>query len=226
MGDEGAFLRSVRDDPDDQATRLVFADWLEERGDARAEFVRLDTALRKMTGGESEFQKREDRWRELRNTLPREWLAAFGHLFTTEELNAAEGAWHQGIPFPEGGELLEFFPEDTHSTSHEVSMRIVRGKAASVRDGLEFWLRTLHGEMWGPRVIPDSGWPVCIALTEPSWRKATASRLSDLLTPPLPLYRGKEPFVAAVNVSGDWRCEAWLAAYRDEFIGVLWESTA
>src|SRR5262249_42657415 len=41
MTDEAAFLRSILDDPDDEANRLVYADWLEERGDPRAELVRL-----------------------------------------------------------------------------------------------------------------------------------------------------------------------------------------
>ena len=43
--DEDAFLRDIRADPDDPGPRLVFADWLEERGDPRAEFIRLDCEL-------------------------------------------------------------------------------------------------------------------------------------------------------------------------------------
>lgn len=36
-------LDPVLADPDDDDARLVYADWLEERGDARAAFLRLDT---------------------------------------------------------------------------------------------------------------------------------------------------------------------------------------
>jgi len=43
--DEDAFLRDIRDDPDDPGPRLVFADWLEERGDPRADFIRFDCEL-------------------------------------------------------------------------------------------------------------------------------------------------------------------------------------
>ncbi|MEO1995758.1 MAG: TIGR02996 domain-containing protein, partial [Planctomycetaceae bacterium] len=43
--DEDTFLRDIRDDPDDLGPRLVFADWLEERGDSRAEFIRLDCEM-------------------------------------------------------------------------------------------------------------------------------------------------------------------------------------
>jgi uncharacterized protein (TIGR02996 family) len=37
---EEAFLQAIRDQPEDQALRLVYADWLEERDDSRGEFVR------------------------------------------------------------------------------------------------------------------------------------------------------------------------------------------
>lgn len=40
------FLRQVLRSPDDDASRLVYADWLEDRGDPRAELLRLDTELR------------------------------------------------------------------------------------------------------------------------------------------------------------------------------------
>src|SRR5262245_30109619 len=40
------FLRAICDQPADDAPRLVYADWLEERGDPeRARFIRLQVAL-------------------------------------------------------------------------------------------------------------------------------------------------------------------------------------
>jgi uncharacterized protein (TIGR02996 family) len=42
MTPEHAFLYAIKDDPADDAVRLVFSDWLEENGQpARAEFLRL-----------------------------------------------------------------------------------------------------------------------------------------------------------------------------------------
>src|SRR3954466_14951956 len=41
MQDEAAFLRAMQEHPDDTTRRLVFADWLEERGDPRGELIRL-----------------------------------------------------------------------------------------------------------------------------------------------------------------------------------------
>jgi len=41
MQDEAGFLKAMQEHPEDNSLRLVFADWLEERGDARGELIRL-----------------------------------------------------------------------------------------------------------------------------------------------------------------------------------------
>jgi uncharacterized protein (TIGR02996 family) len=51
---EDAFLQAVRDDPDDDAPRLVYADWLEERGDVtRAEFIRVQCELERLAADDA-----------------------------------------------------------------------------------------------------------------------------------------------------------------------------
>src|SRR5262245_3775519 len=45
MSTEQGLLRAILDEPDDDTHRLVYADWLEERGDPRAEFIRDQMAL-------------------------------------------------------------------------------------------------------------------------------------------------------------------------------------
>src|SRR5262245_8094571 len=43
------FLQAIRDHPEDDAPRLIYADWLEEHGDARrAEFIRLQCRLARL----------------------------------------------------------------------------------------------------------------------------------------------------------------------------------
>lgn len=42
MSDEAAFLKAIADSPDDRTARLVYADWLQERDDVRAAWVRDD----------------------------------------------------------------------------------------------------------------------------------------------------------------------------------------
>src|SRR4029078_6739128 len=43
-----AFPRRAPGGPDDDAPRLVYADWLEERGDPRGTFVRVQCALARL----------------------------------------------------------------------------------------------------------------------------------------------------------------------------------
>jgi uncharacterized protein (TIGR02996 family) len=78
MNDETAFLRAIAENPNDESYRLVFADWLEERGDRRAEFLRLECALRRMTGWEDDYLDLQARWWELRAELDPTWLAVLG----------------------------------------------------------------------------------------------------------------------------------------------------
>jgi uncharacterized protein (TIGR02996 family) len=46
--DERAFLRAVCDRPDDDLPRLIFADYLDERGDPRGEFIRVQCELERI----------------------------------------------------------------------------------------------------------------------------------------------------------------------------------
>jgi uncharacterized protein (TIGR02996 family) len=47
--DEGpALLEAILQNPEEDSCRLVYADWLEERGDARADWLRLTWAIRQL----------------------------------------------------------------------------------------------------------------------------------------------------------------------------------
>src|SRR5262245_8060837 len=65
MHDEAAFLRALQQHPEDTALRLVFADWLEERGDSRGELIRLLHALTQSVV----VQERDSLEERLRNLL-------------------------------------------------------------------------------------------------------------------------------------------------------------
>src|SRR5947199_5750750 len=45
---EDAFLQPILDNPDDDLPRLVFADWLEEQGNPRGTFIRLQCRRAKL----------------------------------------------------------------------------------------------------------------------------------------------------------------------------------
>lgn len=46
----GSFLARVREAPDADEPRLIYADWLDEQGDPRGEFIRVQVALARMPG--------------------------------------------------------------------------------------------------------------------------------------------------------------------------------
>jgi uncharacterized protein (TIGR02996 family) len=52
MSHEDAFLRAIAESPDDDAPRLIYADWLDERGDPRGEFIRVQCELARMPPGD------------------------------------------------------------------------------------------------------------------------------------------------------------------------------
>jgi uncharacterized protein (TIGR02996 family) len=52
MDQNRAFVEAIREDPDDDGVRLVYADWLEEHGDPdRAELIRVQITLETLAGG-------------------------------------------------------------------------------------------------------------------------------------------------------------------------------
>jgi uncharacterized protein (TIGR02996 family) len=75
MGDEHAFLNAIRASPGDEALRLVYADWLEERSDPRADFLRLHLALTAAAPDHLERVAGEHELSRLRKGCDAAWLA-------------------------------------------------------------------------------------------------------------------------------------------------------
>jgi uncharacterized protein (TIGR02996 family) len=76
--EEEGFIRAVREAPHDEAVRLIYADWLDERSDARAGFLRLECDLRRVSGGDPAYAAALARWLEWRPRLPADWLEGLG----------------------------------------------------------------------------------------------------------------------------------------------------
>jgi uncharacterized protein (TIGR02996 family) len=60
MTEERAFLKAILERPDDDASKLVYADWLEEQGDPRGEYLRLMMAVRQERVVTPEQRQRHD----------------------------------------------------------------------------------------------------------------------------------------------------------------------
>jgi uncharacterized protein (TIGR02996 family) len=73
--DDAAFLRSVLASPNDDTVRLVYADWLEEQNDPRAEFLRLENQLLQLPAKKQKSAKIYSRLEELHRTLDPDWVA-------------------------------------------------------------------------------------------------------------------------------------------------------
>src|SRR5258708_33120374 len=77
---EGTFIRMIRDKQDDDGPRLVFADWLEEQGDAdRAEFIRIQIELSRTDTAQPRWLELTEREQELQRRHRQMWLNPFGN---------------------------------------------------------------------------------------------------------------------------------------------------
>jgi uncharacterized protein (TIGR02996 family) len=81
MSAEAVFLQVIHDHPHDDAPRLVYADWLEERGDPRAEFIRLQITLAGMPDDDPRRDEAFERADELVGRHGKAWCAAVPRRF-------------------------------------------------------------------------------------------------------------------------------------------------
>src|SRR5262245_13568791 len=114
--DERAFLDAILADPDADAPRLVFADWLQENGrPERAEFIRLQIELANLDVTEPRYFRLRRREQELLNAHRAEWLRPFGDgdaiLFTFRRGFVHSALFSSASEFPDrADELLRQFP--------------------------------------------------------------------------------------------------------------------
>jgi uncharacterized protein (TIGR02996 family) len=75
MDKDEAFRRALKQHPEDDALRLVYADWLEEQGDPRGEFIRLVYALDDLHAKGPRVETSLKRLQELERTIDPQWIA-------------------------------------------------------------------------------------------------------------------------------------------------------
>lgn len=76
MGEDEAFLAVVRAHPADDMPRLVYADWLDERGDPRGDFLRLESQLRRIPEADPSYRGLQQQLGAVGQSLDRGWVAA------------------------------------------------------------------------------------------------------------------------------------------------------
>ncbi len=81
MTPEASFVQAIVSDPDDDTTRLVYADWLEEHGDEdardRADFLRLQIGLARDRADSPRRREQAFRARQLLDRHQEQWLEPY-----------------------------------------------------------------------------------------------------------------------------------------------------
>jgi uncharacterized protein (TIGR02996 family) len=73
MSDASPFLRAIWDTPHDDGPRLVYADWLDERGDVRGEFIRTQCELARASPGDPRLPELRRRQGQLQRKHGAAW---------------------------------------------------------------------------------------------------------------------------------------------------------
>jgi uncharacterized protein (TIGR02996 family) len=128
-----AFLREILADPDNDAHRLVYADWLDEYGDepdqARACFIRTQCKLAKLPEDDVERPDLVVRERALLDAHGREWRESLGRLVPVRWWEGLAPGW----PFHRG-----FAANVTARNWNEFFSQKDRIFAAAPVDGIDF----------------------------------------------------------------------------------------
>jgi uncharacterized protein (TIGR02996 family) len=104
------FLKAIAATPADRTLRLVFADWLDEHSDPRAELIRIEEEMRALPAFSDRFWELKPRRNALRTLAGSEWC---GHMrYGTE----CEPVFRHGIPdgWRDRWRLIREFTERWH----------------------------------------------------------------------------------------------------------------
>jgi uncharacterized protein (TIGR02996 family) len=75
---ERDLLARIRQSPDDDSPRLVYADWLDSKSDPRGEFIRIQCRMVSLPAEATEYSKLQQREQELLSGIGRNWVKALG----------------------------------------------------------------------------------------------------------------------------------------------------
>ena len=110
-----AFLHAIIENPDDDAPRLVYADWLEERGDPRGEFIRVQCELAALAPGAPSWElarRLEQLWMARGET----WLQPFRDALRERSLSLRD-LFYGCVDVPLGPTFSRGFLEDVSMTA-------------------------------------------------------------------------------------------------------------
>jgi len=86
MSDHDAFLQAILENPDDDAPRLMYADWLTEHGDPRGEFIRIQIELARLEPG-GRFEQLKEQEEALLRRHREDWIASVREMASKVEFS-------------------------------------------------------------------------------------------------------------------------------------------
>jgi uncharacterized protein (TIGR02996 family) len=150
---EDAFLHDILAHPDDDAPRLIYADWLDEHNDPRGEFIRLQCALAQLSDEDPHRWPLELREQELLSGHEERWLP--------KGISKTQCAFRRGF-VEEITLYLESFLDRADRLFEQVPIRRL----------------SLQGPGWVR--IPDSHRPLTLAASSPHLARIQRLSLSNL----------------------------------------------
>jgi uncharacterized protein (TIGR02996 family) len=120
MTEERAFLAAILEKPDDDTLKLLYADWLEEQGDPRAEYLRLMMSVRRerVVSPEQRRQQVPARLQELAATLDPNWLAVVSDPEVERCGRNTGRAWRPRFDFVSDKTWADMRPTTDNSVRH------------------------------------------------------------------------------------------------------------
>jgi uncharacterized protein (TIGR02996 family) len=79
MTSEAAFLEAIAATPEDRTLRLVYADWLEDHDDPRAELIRVEEEMHSLPVWPDRYWEMKPRRNQLRQQVPTPWRETLGY---------------------------------------------------------------------------------------------------------------------------------------------------
>lgn len=77
--EEQAVVEQIVANPFEEELRLIYADWLEDQGDVRADYVRLQSDMDALPVYSDQYQQLKAKRNQIRKSLDQEWLEWLGY---------------------------------------------------------------------------------------------------------------------------------------------------
>jgi uncharacterized protein (TIGR02996 family) len=160
--EEHAFLAALAADPGDDLTRQVYADWLEENGDARGAYLRAEQELATLDENDPRFVALDLQVRERCSAVDPEWLSVAGRRWDVWLVSVPAGKMISAIKavrevlscsLVEGKQFVEFVPACLMGNTHRADAEDVRTRmiASSDSESVTVLIRSCAAPIGAPR---------------------------------------------------------------------------